>query len=268
MHNTAENPPLYRWKIFDPFSQAVNIGLTSRMGGYSSGVFSHFNQALHCGDIEQSVIKNRQLLCGTEKIPFSRYTCAQQTHSGNIHRILPEDIGAGRNEYLSSIRNTDALIITDRDIMINIHVADCVPIAVYDSEKKIGALIHAGWKGTAQLITLKTIRYMVESLNCHPLSLIAGIGPSIDSCCFEIGEETETIIKRSFHYSPEVISREKKTVRANLKRANLEQLTEAGIPLSNIEISGICTSCSNDNFYSYRADGGNTGRFAAFMILK
>ena len=36
----------------------------------------------------------------------------------------------------------------------------------------------------------------------------------------------------------------------------------------NIFISGICTQCHKDEFFSYRGEAGKTGRMMAVMMLK
>jgi len=267
MYRTDEKPQLYRWNIFDKYSHAVNIGISSRSGGISSPPFNSFNQALHCGDKTESVIENRMILCRSQDIPFGDYTCAEQTHSANILIVDENDRGAGRNDYNKSISNTDALIVRNSNIMINIHLADCVPIAIYDYKNNTGALIHAGWKGTAQLIALKTVEFMKRELGSHQENLIAGIGPSISSCCFEIGEDTAGILNDCFDYSTKVIRKDGNKYRADLKEANKEQLISTGIEAANIETSQICTSCSHNQFYSYRVDGGKTGRFSAFFTI-
>jgi len=268
MYRTEENPPIYKWKLFDKYSHIVNTGMTCRTGGISNGEFSSFNQALHCNDQIESVLANRTILCNSQNISFEKYTCAEQTHSAGISFIDKESCGSGRDRYSDSIKNTDALIISDKNIMINIHIADCVPLVLFDTDKRVGALIHAGWKGTAQLITLKTVKYMISRLQCNPNQIIAGIGPSIDSCCFKIGEDTAKTLKKSFNYSPAIIRNDNETIRADLKKANCEQLISSGLNRANIEISGICTCCSHDIFYSYRAEKGLTGRAAVYMIFK
>lgn len=268
MYRTDKNPPLYRWEIFDKYAHLLEAGISCRSGGVSQGEYSSFNQALHCGDKISHVLKNRKILCRALNVPYERYTCAEQTHGAQILTVTETECGAGRDRYDSSIKNTDALLVGGNNIMINIHLADCVPVALFDVEKKIGALVHAGWKGTAQLIALKTVEMMINQMHCRPEDIIAGIGPSIGSCCFEINRETAEKLRADFKYSSEVIVKADKKYHADLKAANKEQLLFTGIKLKKIEISPICTCCSHEDFFSYRAHKGKTGRFAAFMVLK
>jgi len=268
MYKTNEELPLYRWNIFDHYSKKINTAITTRNKGYSDSPYKSLNMGLHCGDKEFHVIENRKKLCLNEQINFRNYTCAQQTHSANIQLVSTAMAGMGRENYSKSIKNTDALIIDKTNIMINIFLADCVPLVIYDYEKNIGALIHAGWRGTAQLITQKTINSMVDQCNCKRETMIAGIGPSIGKCCFQITDDTAEKIRNSFPYSEKVILKNEKSNFADLKLANFEQLLKAGIKKTAIEKSAICTACNNKEFFSYRADSGQTGRFSTYLVLK
>jgi copper oxidase (laccase) domain-containing protein len=64
-----------------------------------------------------------------------------------------------------------------------------------------------------------------------------------------------------------VIERDGQT-RLDLAATNQRQLAAAGIPAQAIETRAICTSCHVDDFYSHRAEGGRTGRFAALIGLE
>jgi copper oxidase (laccase) domain-containing protein len=56
--------------------------------------------------------------------------------------------------------------------------------------------------------------------------------------------------------------------RLDLVAANCGQLLAAGLVESNIEISPYCVTCEHDLFFSYRRDGGETGRQMGFIMLK
>lgn len=259
MYRNEKNPSFYHWNIFDQFSPSITAGVTTRDGG---------NQALHCGDIPSNVIQNRKNVAESLNISFETYTCAQQTHGSNIELITPKTAGSGRNDYGHSIAETDALITEEKGIFLNIHLADCVPIVIFDSVKKLGALVHAGWKGTVQEIVSKTIRRFIETHGSDVQDIYAGIGPSIGPCCFEIGEDVAFKIKSIQGHSSETVRYENNAYYGDLKKANRDQLLASGLLESHIEISSICTSCRNDLFFSHRKEQGQTGRFAAFLLLK
>jgi polyphenol oxidase len=53
----------------------------------------------------------------------------------------------------------------------------------------------------------------------------------------------------------------------DLWTANRLQLESAGIPPSQIEVSGLSIYQATDRFYSERREGRPTGRFAAGLML-
>ena len=52
----------------------------------------------------------------------------------------------------------------------------------------------------------------------------------------------------------------------DLWEANRRQLASAGV--EHVEVSGICTACQLDDWYSHRAENGRTGRFGAIIALR
>lgn len=71
--------------------------------------------------------------------------CPKQTHSANIAFA----------ENKKDFPNTDALILNRKNIAIYLNFADCTPVILYDKKQNIGAIAHAGWRGTAQSILKK-----------------------------------------------------------------------------------------------------------------
>jgi copper oxidase (laccase) domain-containing protein len=55
--------------------------------------------------------------------------------------------------------------------------------------------------------------------------------------------------------------------RFDLARANRRLLERAGIPASQIEDAGICTSCHVAEYSSHRAEHGQAWRFGAMIAL-
>ncbi|MBN2659527.1 MAG: peptidoglycan editing factor PgeF [Spirochaetales bacterium] len=268
MYKSSEYPFLYYFSIFDPFTDRLSAGMTGRKGGVSRQPFGSFNLALHCGDDDDAVLENRNRLCEALKIDISSYTCAEQIHSSEAKAVGTRDMGSGAISYGTSIRGTDALMTDRRGILMNIHIADCVPLIIYDPENHAGALVHAGWKGTASRVAQKTVLQMKETYGSRPESMIAALGPSIGSCCFEIGDDTADKLQSGFPYEKNIIIKKEGSTYADLWIANGEQLLRAGLKKENIESARICTSCHTEEFYSYRADRGKTGRFSAYLLLK
>ena len=179
------------------------------------------------------------------------YPSPQQTHSDHVE-IVDE-----RVEY----PDTDGLIITEKNKPIALRFADCTPLIFYDTKQKIGAISHAGWRGTAQKIGPKTIEKMGENFGTQPQDVIAIIGPAIGLCCYEVSDEVRGKLIETVTDSTGLAQGQN----VDLKQINARQLEEIGI--TKIDVCPYCTSCNNDLFYSYRKENGTTERHYAILML-
>ncbi len=147
----------------------------------------------------------------------------------------------------------DGLIITKKHIGCIIKTADCLPVMLYDAHKSIAGIIHAGWRGTAKKITEKAVHIM-KDLGSEPDKIEAILGPSINSCCYTVGEEVYSIFLEN-GFSENVFKRDNKGLFLDLRQANMELLKKAGVfQIYNIH---ICTCCTERLFYSYRRGDRN-----------
>ncbi len=263
----SANTTLYKFEIFEPFHEVKHF-VAGKNGGFSTGDFKGLNLGFGTDDKPENVLKNRQALSESLGIPLDWFVFPQQTHSANVAIVDNSNLGQGVFNRDNAIRNTDALITNLKNIFIVIQVADCVPILLFDKENRVIAAIHAGWKGTLQEIVKITIAKMKETFGSKPQDIIAAIGPSIGSCCYEVGGEVrEQFIAKSDQYK-KCFSERNGKLYFDLWKANHLQLTNIGIEPQNIEIAEICTYCNHDEFYSSRFGKGITGRFAAGIMLQ
>ncbi len=160
---------------------------------------------------------------------------------------------------------TDALILDNPKIGIFLNFADCTPVILYDTKNNIGAIAHAGWRGTAQMIAPKTVNKMQKVYNSNPEDILAVIGPCICFKCFETNEEIAQKLADTVG-NTEFIRRRKSNFYADLKQINAAQLKAVGV--KNIDITEFCTCCNNDKFFSYRMEDKTTNRMSAFFGLK
>ena len=174
-----------------------------------------------------------------------------QTHSDHVE-IVDERI-----DY----PDTDGLILTNSDDTIYLKFADCTPLIFYDKENKIGAVSHAGWRGTATKIGVKTVEKMSNNFGTKPENIIVLIGAAISKCCYEVSEEVRDILLNTVKNPTGLY----KGRNVDLKRINAQQLLEIGV--KNIDICPYCTSCNNDLFYSYRKENGTKERHYAVLKL-
>ena len=182
-----------------------------------------------------------------------------QTHSSNVAFVVD-----GRKDY----PDTDALVLTQKNKAIYLNFADCVPVIIYDKKANIGAIAHAGWRGTVSRIVPKTIEIMMNYSNSTFKDMYAVIGPAIGSCCYNVGDDVIMGVKTSIIDYSNVFNIFDNNTYVDLKGVNKQQLLELGIPTENIDICPYCTSCNNDLFFSYRKENGTTSRHSAVIKLK
>jgi YfiH family protein len=237
----------------------------TRLGGVSEGEYDSLNISFKKGDEESRVLQNWGRLAMAFAIPLEHFLTLNQVHGDDIFVIKPF------GDYYSSSEamNFDAIVTNRTNLAICIKTADCVPVFIVDKAKKIIAVVHAGWRGTALEITAKVVRLLIEKYGSSPRDLLAAVGPSIGQCCFEV----DSAAANSFfeHKNNEAFlfpgARPNKWM-LDLAEANRQQILNCGIPETNIDVSDLCTSCRQDLFFSHRGSGGITGRQVNFMMIK
>jgi YfiH family protein len=234
----------------------VQHGIFSRHGGDSRGPYSSLNVSFGTGDRQEAVANNRKRISGYFK--GGRLIFAEQVHGKDVH-ILQGHSNGIENTGIGNIGKGDAMITNVPGICLVIQIADCQAVMVYDPENHVVANVHAGWRGNVQNIIGHTLNIMKNRFNSAPADLRVGISPSLGPCCAEFVN-----YQREF---PESYRRYKDDAHHfDLWALSHDQLCEEGVLTENICISGLCTTCNSDIFFSYRAQK-ETGRFAAVIGL-
>jgi len=205
-----------------------------------------------------------------DQLGFSNasYVFAVQVHGNSVAVVKQEDRGKGAFDRSSYLGDIDAMVTNLPGICLVTQAADCVPILFFDPINKVIGAAHAGWKGTISKIPSEVVKTMQSEYGSNPSDLIAGIGPSIGPCCYEVGGEVEYLVMSTFGTTDGLIvtNDEKENAIFDLWETNRRVLVEAGVKPENIELSGLCTRCQNNFFFSARA--GDKGRFGAGILLK
>lgn len=242
------------------------VGFTLRTGGESIAPFASQNMGLHVGDDPSAVIRNREALSNRLQIPFDGWTCADQVHGNHVERISLEQRGAGRQTLADCIRDTDGLHTNEAGLLLTSFYADCVPLYFFAPEKRAIGLAHAGWKGTVSRIAEEMIRAFQHEYGCSVEEIHVAIGPSIRGCCYEVDERIITEVKKASDNWQECITDlSNGKYLLDLAEVNQSILIACGLKQEQIMRSHWCTSCHPELFYSYRKEGGKTGRMASFM---
>lgn len=206
-----------------------------------------------------------------------------------IHSDLIRCVDSVPQEQLTG----DGLITATPGLLLAIQTADCLPVIVVDARRRVVGVFHAGWRGTVKRIVEKGIGEMQRCFGSRPRDLKAAIGPGIQGCCYEVGEEVRIKFESQFAYGASLFHEVKEsdpvrekypllflTARApghsdlpkriflDLVEANRRQLLDAGVPKKGIEASPLCTNCRPDLLFSYRAERGKTGRLMAVAGIR
>jgi YfiH family protein len=266
MFSLAKKKTIEYWQstLLNDCDFLVNAFCTRR-GGVSRDDYKSLNMSFGEGDEEFRVLQNWDRLATAFAIPIEQFLVVNQVHGDAIFVIKPQ------GPYFSSRGelNYDAIVTNRTNLAICIKTADCVPVFIVDKVKKVIAVVHAGWRSSALDISAKVIRLMQTQYGSQPADILAAIGPSIGRCCYEVDAATAASFRRQnnnrFFLHP---GRRPDSWLLDLAEANRRQFLEAGVDESNIEVSGSCTACNQDMFFSHRGSGGITGRQINFMMIK
>jgi len=220
-----------------------------------------FSLALHTGEEEEKIIQNRSAIVkylSTNK-PL-HFIVANQTHSDHV-KVITGQKTQGWSTLQDAVEDCDALITQEKNVILCILTADCVPILLYDPENKVVAAVHAGWKGSKAGIVSKTVQKMQDTFGSKAEKIIAGVAPSIGGCCYEVDEE----VAKHFFEIPESFSKRGNKYMLDLPYINKYQLLGSGLKEENIEMSGVCTACDVEKYFSYRKEQGCSGRFMSMI---
>lgn len=157
---------------------------------------------------------------------------------------------AGNADKGKIIEGVDGLITTERQLILSITAADCLPIYVYDSERPAIGIAHAGWRGSISNIAAELVHSLLKNTSAHLKSLQVYIGPHIRSCHFKIKND----IIEQFKDYPKFIESQPNEFAVDLSGIVREQLINLGLKASQIKISKQCTFCHDKTFASYRRD--------------
>lgn len=155
----------------------------------------------------------------------------------------------------------DAALAWDAGHILGIETADCLPLLLVDTDRRVVAAAHAGWRGTALGVATRLVEALLAG-GSRPPSLRAALGPSIGACCYEVGED----VREAFGARGDGFFRPGPRGRPHLDvpAANRTQLLAAGLAPEAIVHVDECTRC-RPGYYSYRRDGKGAGRMISFV---
>lgn len=231
----------------------------TREGGVSAGAVGSLNVGHSVGDDPTAVAENERRAVAVLGATTGRTVSCHQVHGAKVGLVDHKQLG-------SVLPSCDGLVTANPDVVLMLRFADCVPVLLFDPVHRGVALLHSGWRGLVAGVVNSGLLLMAEEFGTRPSELLAAVGPAIGPCCYQVGPEVVSEALRVLGPAGcSLLSTRSGTTNLDLPGAVQTQLQQAGV--RQIEMSGICTSCHRDEFFSHRGDGGNTGRFAVLASL-
>ena len=239
---------------------------TTRLGGVSPAPFDSLNFFERNGDAADIVLENYRLLGEATGLPMSRAVVNRQVHGDLVRFIRAED--AGRLLWADRPHDADAMLTDVPGLPLVAYSADCCTILLYDPTCRCVGAVHAGWKGTALGIALKTLVAMMRAYGADPMTVHAAIGPSIGACCFETDSDVPEAMRAQLgEAAEEAVEPRGNKFYVNNPRLSYLELLRAGLRPEHIDVSGDCTACQPDRFWSHRKTGDSRGSMANIIAL-
>lgn len=250
--------PYFRFESF-PNDGLLHHAVFTRRGGVSPAPFASLNLSVSVPDKKDNVYANRHRAYGTVGRDTDTVVHAYLVHGNDVAQVTQDNNG-------SWVPRVDGIITDEPGCVLTMNFADCAPIMLYDPQKRAIGLGHAGWKGAVVDLPGAMVCAMQQAFGSDPHSLLAAVGPCIGPCCYEVGDDVVSAARDAFE-QPAALFHDNggPRVHFDLAAANRHNLQRAGV--RQIELSGLCTSCRNDLFYSHRAEKGRTGRFGTILML-
>ena len=254
---------------FLPEDLAIHA-VSARLGGVSKAPFASLNLGLHVGDDAAAVLRNREIFASSLSFRARDIVTAEQVHGTRVERVGEAERGRGAVSYEDALPGVDALITDEPGLPLMLCFADCVPLLFVDPDRPAVGIAHAGRRGTLGHIAQKTLEAMAQEFATVPGHCIVAIGPSIGPCCYEVGKTALEECKSAFPGDWQRLLRpqEDGSSHLDLWEANRLDLMAAGVDPANIDCAAECTCCKSNWFYSYRKEGGETGRIGAIIALR
>lgn len=260
--------------LFERFSQSPGLrhGVFTRKGGHSAPPFDGLNVATTTGDDPASARLNQRVIARELDLPL---VSARIAHGADYHVVeraaTDEDVESIQARARRAV--ADAMITAETGLGLFWGFGDCAPILLYDPRHRVVALAHGGWRGAAAAIGPRTIDAMRERFGTRPEELLAGVGPAIQDCCYQVSDavhdafQRESLARQAAAFVHRNDEHGRPALYLDVTESNARQLLASGVQAQRLEVAPHCTGCSADLFYSHRKRPHADGRFGVVIGL-
>jgi YfiH family protein len=233
----------------------------TRRGGHSRHPFDslHFGAGGH--DAE-TLAANVRVATEALDVDPSRLYVVTQVHGRDVAVVRGDE---RRDDVLA--READVVLTRASGVACGVKVADCVPVLVADLDTGAVAAIHSGWQGTAAGVVGAGIAALRHELG-RAGAIVAAIGPHIEACCFEVGDDVAEKLAACAPGASVVRNGGGVRPHVDLRRIVREQLRAAGLADDAIDDVAGCTKCDAARFFSFRRDREKSGRLLSAIVAQ
>lgn len=181
---------------------------------------------------------------GASKLVFPE----KQTHSSRVV-FYPEE----------NCSECDGILTESKETAVAVRTADCLPVSVYEPNRKILGIFHCGWRGLHSGILQSGIALLSEK-GGDPGKSYCVIHPHICPDCYVVKEDVGDLF-------PDSVKKDS----GGLLHLDLCLCAEVILRKLNITkfiYSRLCTYHNPGIFHSYRRDGEKSGRMLSWSCMK
>lgn len=223
----------------------------------SAAPFASLNFFSGSGDDLDAVAENFRRAALRLEVSVAHIFVLSQVH-GTAHRVL-----TGTEAREDVIHEQGDITLSQKaEVACGVRTADCAAILLADRRSGAVAAVHSGWRGTVEGAGPAGVAALRELIG-HEGDIVAAVGPHIELCCFEVGEDVAASIAASTPLGSDVVEAREPRPHVDLRRVIERQLTDLGVEVD--QVPG-CTVCDVSRFHSYRRDGKVSGRMLAAIV--
>lgn len=235
----------------------VDLAFTDRHGGESMGPWSSLNLGASNGDDPDVVRRNLAAAVDALGGDLGRTRLMRQVHGRAVEVVTADSLRTPSVE-------ADALVTADPGVTLLVRVADCVPIVLADDRAGVVGVVHAGRKGVALDVATAAVEAM-RGLGAGAIR--AWVGPRACSRCYEVPgamrDEVAALVPATRAQTSWG------TPSLDLASGVAVQLAATGVDVLDLaDRHAMCTIESEDDFFSYRRQGLESGRLGALVRVR
>jgi len=221
----------------------IKHGFFNKKGGISKGIYYSLNCGLGSHDFKKNVLQNLNIVCKKINISYKKMILLNQIHSNKFY-FINKNYRFNKKKFKG-----DALITNIKGVALGVLTADCVPILIYDKEKKIISAIHAGWKGAYKGIINNVINFLIKN-GSKSKNLIGIIGPCITQKSYEIKKDFKDKFIKKNNKNKKFFKIINNKTYFSLNKYIYYQLEKLGV--KNLELINKNTFDKKNHFFSAR----------------